>query len=236
MSKRVSSRLAKKKQKEMARQSFVFLALSIIIGLVFIIFVLPNAVRLFFEILDKETITGPTDTIPPQAPIVAVPPEATSSAKVSLEGYGEASSELFLVVNNQEQSKETISNEGQFKLTAKLQEGQNQVKLYSVDEAGNESATKSYQITMDTQKPEIKIGYPDDGANFELTEKRVVNIQGETEARVKVFIDEHLTYADNQGRFNYRYRLDEGENKIKIRAVDRAGNDNEFELTVGFRD
>lgn len=236
MPKRVSSRLAKKKQKEMARQSFVFLALAIIISLVFVVVVLPNAVKLFFDILDQETALGPIDTIPPQPPMIAAPPEATSSAKIKLSGYGEASLELYVVVNNQEQAKKTINDNGQFEITAKLEEGPNLVKFYSVDEAGNESATKGYQILMDIQKPEIKIGYPEDGANFELTEERIVNIQGETEARAKVFIDEHLVYADNQGRFNYRYRLDEGENKIMIRAIDRAGNDNEFELTIGFRD
>jgi len=234
--KRVTSRLAKKKKKELTKQSLVLILLSIVVILIFIFIVLPNAVQMLFNLLDKGTNLTPIDNIPPQPPTISAPPEATHSAKLSLTGFGEAESKVYLVVNNQEQDLTMVNDNGQFSVVVELIEGENTIKLYSVDAAGNESINKSYQIIKDTQKPNIKIGYPEDGASYELKEEQVVNIQGETEPRARVYINENLTYSNTQGLFNYRYRLDEGENKIKIRVVDLAGNEAEHELIVKYRD
>lgn len=235
MSKRVSSRLAKKKKKKLAKQSVVLLLLSILIGSIFIFFVLPTAVRFFFDFLDKETNLSEVDSIPPQPPVVAPPPNHTQDSKVTLEGFGEAEALVHLVVNNQKQDKVEIDDQGQFSITANLSEGENRIKIYSIDEAGNESVSKSYQVEKDTQPPEIKIGFPEEGANFELREDQVITVRGETEPLSKVSINETVIYADNQGLFSGRLRLSQGENVIKIQIEDPAGNQSEHELTVYYR-
>lgn len=236
MGKRVSSRLAKKKKKELTKQSLVLLVLSLLLGLLFIFFILPSAVRLFFEILDQETNLTQVSTIPPQPPILAAPPRYTKQSEIDLEGYGKPGAMLHLVVNNQKQDEVEIDEEGQFSVTAKLQEGENRVLLYSSDEAGNESIDKVYQINKDTKPPEIKIGFPDDGASFHLREDQIITIRGETKPQAKVYINDVLTYANSQGRFNYRFALKQGENKIEIIVEDQAGNQSEQELTVRYRD
>jgi len=234
--KRITSRLTKRKKKELTKQSLVLIMISLVAILVFIFVILPNAVQIFFNLLDKGTNLAQLDNIPPQPPTIFAPPEATPSAKLSLSGFGEAKSIVYVIVNNQKQDQTTVNDNGQFSTIIELTEGKNTIKLYSVDDAGNESVNKSYQIIKDTQKPNIKIGYPEDGTNFELKEEQVVNIQGETEPRAKVYINENLTYSNTQGLFSYRYRLDEGENKIKIKVVDLAGNEAEHELIIKYRD
>ncbi len=236
MSKRVTSRLAKKKKKELTKQSIVLILFSIILGSIFIFLILPNAVRFFFDFLDQETSLTPTDTIPPQPPIVAAPPRATAESKVKLEGYGESEAKVILKVNNQQQDKVTISNEGEFTVEAKLKEGDNQIQLYSVDDAGNESVTRSFEIVKDTENPPIKIESPEDGESFELKENQIITIQGETEPRSKVYINDHLIYSNSKGEFDYRLRLNQGKNDIQIRVVDIAGNSSEHELSVSYRD
>ena len=234
--KRITSRLDKRKKKELTKQSLVLVVLSLVAILVFVFVVLPNAVQMLFNLLDQGTNLAPIDNIPPQPPTISAPPEATPSAKLSLAGFGEAESKVYLIVNNQEQDLTQVNKDGQFSVVVELTEGENTIKLYSVDAAGNESINKSYQIVKDTQKPSIKIGYPEAGASFELKEEQTVNIQGETEPRAKVYINENLTYGNTQGLFSYRYRLEEGENKIKIKAIDLAGNEAEHELIVKYRD
>ncbi len=235
MSKRVSSRLAKKKKKKLAKQSVVLLLLSILIGSIFVFLILPTAVRFFFDFLDKETNLSEVDTIPPQPPVAVPPPNYTQESKITLEGYGEAEAQVHLVVNNQKQDKVEIDDQGQFSVTANLSEGENQLKIYSTDEAGNESVSKIYQVVKDTQPPEIKIGFPEDGASFELQEDQVITVRGETEPLSKVSINETVIYADSQGLFSGRLRLMRGENAVKIQIEDQAGNKSEHELTVYYR-
>ncbi len=236
MAKRVSSRLAKKKKKELTKQSLVLLLLSILLGSIFIFFILPSAVRLFFEILDEETNVNQVSTIPPQPPILASPPKHTKKSEIELDGYGKAGAKLHLVVNNQKQDEVEINEEGQFTVVAKLQEGENRVLLYSSDEAGNESTDKIYLINKDTKPPQIKIGFPEDGASFNLKEDQTITIRGETEPDAQVYINDVLTYANSQGQFNHRFALKQGENKIEIKVEDQAGNQSQHELTVKYRD
>jgi hypothetical protein len=236
MSKRVTSRLAKKKKKELTKQSIVLILFSVILGSIFIFLILPNAVRFFFDFLDQETNLTPTDNIPPQPPIVAAPPQATTEAKIKLNGYGEVQAQVILKVNNQQQDKATINDEGEFSIEANLKEGENQIQVYSVDDAGNESVVRSFQVIKDTQNPPIKIGNPQDGESFELKENQTITIQGETEPRSKVYINDHLVYANSKGEFDYRLRLNEGKNDIRIRVVDIAGNSSEHKLSVSYRD
>ncbi len=234
--KRVTSRLAKKEQKQMTQQTLLLTGLSLVILVLFILVIMPGAIRLFFNILDKGNVFEPADTIPPQMPVITAPVTATYSAQLKLTGYGEPDSQVIFLVNRKEQGKTTVNNQGEFKYNLKLKSGDNLVKTYSVDLAGNESAEQTYQILMDQERPEIEIKSPANEAHFELEKDRVVEITGQTEPRAKVYVNGRLSLADEDGHFQARYRLNEGENKLEIKARDVAGNEAQTELVLFYDD
>jgi bacillopeptidase F len=234
--KRISSRLAKKQKQQLTKQSLVLLALSIIIGGIFLIVVLPNAVRLFFEVLDKQTIIEQDSGLPPQTPLIESPPSYTNEAKLKLSGYASANSTVHLLLNSQKETSVEAGEEGMFEVEVALSDGENLISLYSTNEADLESQTVSYQVNLDTKEPEIKIGSPEPDQKFELKDNQTIQVVGETEPRAKVFIDSRMVVADADGLFSQRYHLSEGENKIEIRVIDQAGNEAETELTVFFRE
>lgn len=231
----VPSRLAKKEQKKLMTQTALTLSLVVVIILVFLFFVLPNIVRVAFNVLDADPIAKSEDTLPPQIPILEAPVEATFSSQIKLSGYGEAKSEIILVVNGNEVDKKIIADDGTFSLDVTLTDGENTITTFSKDEAQNESsASKKFIVILDTTVPTIEIESPQDGERITLRKNQITTIKGKTEPRAKVFIDSRLVLADQEGNFQGNYNLQEGDNKIIIRAIDLAGNQSESSLLVNF--
>ncbi|MDH5533857.1 MAG: hypothetical protein OEX81_05550 [Candidatus Pacebacteria bacterium] len=231
----VSSRLAKKQQKKLAQQTALIIFVTIVLILGFLFLVLPNIVRVAFNVLDGDVITNSSDNIPPQVPILNAPVEATHSASIKISGFGEAKSEVILVLNGEEVEKKTISDEGEFSFETSLTEGENTITTYAIDESQNESLTsRKYNIILDTESPTIEIETPEDGSSITLRKNQITSVKGITEPNAKVYIGGRLSFANSEGNFAGTYSLIEGENKISIRSVDKAGNQSELELTVNF--
>jgi uncharacterized protein YfaP (DUF2135 family) len=232
-----ASRLAKKEQEQIQKQTVKYIFFGIVILLVFIFLLVPNIIKIFFNMTDQETLFEEKDEVPPQVPILSAnPPEATYSATLNLKGYAEAGSKVVFVVNGQEIADIDVSEEGEFEHDLALDEGENEILLYGIDEAGNESLkTKSYFLTQDNEAPSITVESPEDGASIELKKNRQTEIVGSTEIGSKLYLNDRLVLVDSEGNFKTSYYLAEGENKLQFRAVDKAGNQSEKEITVKFQ-
>lgn len=236
MSQRISSRLAEKQEKQIVRQSTFMILAAIAIGVLFIFVILPFVIKLFFSLVDSSLNKQVVDDIPPQVPVLMAPVEATYSASLKLSGYGEAKSEAVFVLNSVEVAKIPIQDDGSFLYELELEAGDNLLSVYGIDAAGNESlSTKDYVITQDNTPPEIKNLNPEDGAKIELRKNQVINLKGETEPGSKVYVNGRLTYANTNGMFSTQFKLDEGDNEIEIKVIDKAGNTNIQKIKINFR-
>lgn len=230
----VTSRLAKREQSRIVKQTALFGGLAVVILLLFFFVLLPQVIK-FATGGDNGPIKT-DDTIPPQVPIVSSPVVATNSATLPLRGVGEPKSEVVVIVNSQELEHVTIGDDGEFSVDVPLSEGENAITLHGVDEAGNESLkSQTYQITLDTEKPSIVVEQPQPGQVIELRKNQLTEIKGTTEAKAQVYINDRLTYANAAGAFSMTYQLQEGENKLLIKVIDAAGNQEQTELVVTFR-
>lgn len=230
------SRLTKHQQRKLVKQTFLIALAAIIILVSFVVFIVPGLVQLAGNALNESGVTENQDQVPPQTPILSAPPAATNSAKLSINGFGEAGAEAVLILDLEEVGRTEINEEGQFEFDLPLNEGENELVVYSIDQAENESRqTRNYLITLDTEAPSIELEQPQDGESFELRKNQLIEIKGKTEPNSRVFINERLVYANDEGSFSTRFQLSEGENKIKFRVIDQAGNVSEKEMTVNFR-
>ncbi|MGD9129089.1 MAG: hypothetical protein PVJ09_01175 [Candidatus Woesebacteria bacterium] len=232
----VSSRLAKKEQKKLTQQTLIFAVLSLAILIIFLLVVMPAVIKLFFKIIDKGNNIDLGDQIPPQVPVIEAPVSATYSASIDLSGYAEADSEVVFVLNNQELDHVQVNEEGNFDYRLNLKSGDNELLLYGIDAAGNESVkTRTYNILMDNEEPKIELENPQDGAQIELKKNQLVEIKGKTESKAKVYINGRVVYAKSDGSFKTTYQLKEGENKLEIEAIDQASNKSKVVITVFFK-
>lgn len=234
---RGSSRLVKKEEKKVSKQALKLIFFGTVILLLFIFVVMPNLIKLFFSILDKESPLDQSDTVPPQTPILsAVPPEATFSATLNLTGYAEAESKVILVLNNNIDSEVVVDNDGQFNYELALVEGDNELALYGIDGAGNESLkTRSYRIVRDDEAPVLEVTEPTEGQKIELKKNRTLTVKGKTETGIKLTLNGRLLSINDDGDFTGSYYLNEGKNELKFLAVDQAGNQTEQIISVEFK-
>jgi hypothetical protein len=233
-----SSRLAKKEKNKIQKQTFYFLFFGIVILLLFVFLIMPGLIRLFFAFIDKDS-AGNTDqdTVPPQVPVLASNPvEATFSANLNLKGFAEPKSKVIFLLNAAKSAEVEVSDEGQFEHELELADGENELSIFGVDEAGNESLkTRSYLITRDAEAPILEIEEPQDGAVIELKKNRTTTIKGKTEANAKVLINGRMVLADMEGNFSSNYYLGEGKNTLEFEAIDKATNKTQKKIEVEFK-
>ncbi|HYD35590.1 MAG TPA: Ig-like domain-containing protein [Vitreimonas sp.] len=234
----VSSRLTKHEQKRMLRQTLLIASGAVILFVVFLFVIVPGLIRFMTSFFgDTKQITS-DDTIPPQIPIISAPVPATSSATLAVSGYGEAGSELVVLVNEAEDSREKVRDDGSFNFIIDLTEGDNKLALYAVDAAGNESSTsKTYTVSFDPEPPKLEVSEPTNGQTYETRKNQVISIKGSTDENggVRILINGRIVNPASDGNFSTTYQLQEGENTLLIQAKDRADNTTETELKVTFK-
>lgn len=231
------SRISRKQQQKIVRQTALIIAITISLLATFIFFIIPQFIRLADGFLNGSgSLIEEQDQVPPQTPVLAAPVAATNSASLPITGFGEAGSKVVLVVNGERLEDANINDRGEFKFTVPLTEGENELAVFGIDEAENESVqTREYRVLLDTQAPQIELESPRDGDNIELRKNQITTIKGTTESKAKVFINDRLVYAKSDGSFSMSFKLEEGENKLKFRVEDRSGNVSEKEIAVNFR-
>jgi len=229
--------LIKKEEKKMRQQTLLYIFFGLVLMALFIFLIVPNLIRLFFAILGDDTQLDIGDDVPPQVPILATaPPEATFSAKLNLAGFAEPESTVIFVLNGVELNQTEVNEEGEFEEDLALESGDNELTLYGLDQAGNESLqSKSYQVVLDQEAPGLEVIKPEADSLIELKKNRNTAIEGVTEPLAKVYLNERLILADSEGNFSSTYYLDEGDNELKFVAIDQAGNQTELEIKVEFR-
>lgn len=232
-----SSRLVKKEKSQVEKQTFTYLFFGIVILLLFIFLIVPNLIKLFFAIIDKDSPFVEKDTVPPQVPILSVNPvEATYSATLNLNGFAEPKSKVVFLVDSAKSAEIQVTEDGQFEHELALAEGQNELSIFGIDEAGNESLkTKTYLITRDSEAPILEIEEPKDGSVIELKKNRTTTIKGKTEPGAKILMNDRMLLADKDGNFSTNYYLGEGKNELKFIVTDKATNQTERTIEVEFR-
>jgi hypothetical protein len=236
MSKSYSYR-SRAEDKKIARRTVIYFTLTLVsIALIFF-FGIPTVAKFasFLSGINKSNkVTDATDTIPPAPPHFNTLPEATNKSTLEINGNSEPGSTVKISLNN-DNSEVVAGSEGNFILNVKLDDGENTLFAYAVDQAGNESQkTATYRIILDKQNPEIEITKPQDGASFSGSKQRQITIEGKTEVGASISINDRFVLVEDDGSFTFYTTLTEGNNNFDIKSKDAAGNESEKSLTVNF--
>lgn len=230
-----SKKTNKKKQNNPIFQAIGMILVALGLAWAFFVYVIPASIEFAFDLLGTETSFTPSDTIPPQVPILSAPPEAVSESSLSLEGFGEPESLVILVVNNQALPEQQIATDGTFTYQLELQAGENTIAAYSRDQAGNESnLSREFTTSFDNQAPELEITEPTDGQTIQTLRNQTISVTGITEPDATVYLNGRRTKANQDGEFKLSFQLNEGSNELVFKAEDAAGNSMEKTITVNF--
>lgn len=186
-----------------------------------------------------ERFRGPTnvfvgDTTPPPPPNFNAIPEYTNDSSLSISGRSEPGATVYLTINESTEDV-LVNNEGEFKLTIELEAGENTIKGYTEDTAGNQSHTSdTYTVNLDTKPPDIEVTEPTEGQEFFGEQQKQLTIRGLTEEGSEMTINGRFVRVDSEGNFEHKLEMSEGEYNLNIKSTDRAGNLSEINIGVKF--
>jgi len=231
----VPSRRVRKEKQKALRQTVALLGFAVVTLLVFVFIIVPAFINGFNAFLDNSNPFEPTDSIPPQVPILSAPVEATFSAQIAVSSFGEPESSLIFVLNGEKLTELTISEDGTFQSELDLLEGENTIAAYSVDAAGNESElTKTFTTIQDATEPMLDVSGIEDGMVVETRKNQSFEVTGTTDPGSKVYVNGRIVFPNSEGAFKQTVLLAEGENVLSIEAIDKAGNKTSTEKKVTY--
>ncbi len=228
---RVSSRLIKKERSKLLKQTIWFVGGGLVLVIGFIFFILPNFIRLVNGVLD-------TNPIPEENAVIIQPPElvapvtATYSAQLTVKGVGTFGMKSVLVVNGTQGSEITPEADGSFSSPIELSEGENSITAFTKDDTGHESKIgRSYTVILDTQAPPLEVTEPQDNQEYE-SKQSTITVAGKSEPNTKIYVNDRFFLPRADGSFSTTFSINQGDNPLKIKAVDQAGNQVEVSRTV----
>lgn len=218
----------KEKRKIISQIVALSVAILLLIAL-FLVIIFPELVH-YTGVKNSENYVPETKQVKPQTPTFNAPTPNTKESQLTINGFGPAESQVQFIFNGEELAEYLLKTglNGEFSLTVSLNEGENSLQAYAIDDNGLESdLTKEYQINFDQTAPTLAIDNLRDGQEIVGKEKKNLMIKGITEAKAAVVVNAQQTRADDEGNFSLEYTLSEGDNQLEITASDAAGNQSE---------
>lgn len=234
-----NSRLSRIEEKRTKKQLFIVLVgIIAILALVFTLGIplIVGMSVLLGNLRGSQSNSAGSDTTAPVPPVLSTPTQATNSAELLIEGYGESGSTLKIFMNEDEIKKILIGNDGTFTFTdIPLEKGDNRIYATVTDEAGNESIhSQELKIAYKKDGPKLEIQEPQENQEFGKNQQEI-QIKGKTDTGSTVTINDRFVSVNDEGNFEYKLKLSDGENIVSIVARDSAGNETKIELKVTYQ-
>lgn len=224
--------LRKDHERKMVLRIVFFVLLMLVMLILLARYAIPGFVsiaNIWLQVKESDqTATPQTQLIPLSPPSLDRPSrEVTKENKLGFKGSTEAGSKVFLMVNEQPAGDAISSSDGSFEFNdVELKEGDNLIYVYREDDKGNKSdPSRSTTVVLDTQAPTIKVEKPFSGESFKGQSQRTIDVNGSSSGADYVYVNESRVILNDEGTFSQRVRLETGENAIKVKAIDEAGNE-----------
>lgn len=215
------------------RQSVVLVVFSIIILVLFIVYGFPAMLNISGEVatkFSKKSKNEISQTLTPSVPRFSQDFEATKSAEIKITGVADARVTVEVWQNEQSLGTTIAKDDGRFSMEVDLVRGNNVFVAQATSETGQKSSkSQAYSVSYLSKGPKLEITTPKDGDNFN---QATVIVSGTTDPGASVAVNDHLAFVSNTGDYSYNLNLTNGENKIKVVATDKAGNQTAKELTL----
>lgn len=236
----MKSRLSKKIENQ-SKKNLILTILGIIVVIGFLLkFGMPLLTNATMFVINAKNGNNPEQAkvetvsfVPP--PLLDTTFTATNSSKINISGNAQTNQKINLYVNNELIDTQQAKDDGRFSFTnIKINNGVNTIKTKAVTKSNKQSEFSNIlTITFKNTPPTLSLDSPSDGQSFSKDDK-YANVSGKTDPGVKVTVNDSWAIVDTNGKFSYNFPLQNGENKIKIQAVDEAGNKTEMERKVNY--
>jgi hypothetical protein len=172
-------------------------------------------------------------TVPTLNPLA----QATNSAQIIITGQSTKGYQVLLYVNNNNVDQVNADNNGNFVFKETLTSGDNQISAKAETNNKQSAFSDTIDVVYKNSPPTLDISSPNDGQSFNknlVNTNNTIDVTGKTDQGVSVTVNGFWAVVDDSGNFSYILPLQNGDNQLKIIAIDQAGNKVEKDLKVNF--
>ena len=230
------SRLERKKEEQITKKTIFLGFLTVLVVGLIIVFGLPFLINfsIFLGNTKNKKETTSENVLPPMAPRLIIPFEATSSSKIKINGFAESGSVIELLKNEESVSKADVNESGDFSFeNVELSEGENSFSAVVIkDKNGSSENSSPIIVIFDNTQPELIIINPKednlkvDSADFDII--------GKSEKGVSVSVNGRVAVVDNDGNFKIKMQLNAGKNDIEVVVKDPALNETRKKVSITY--
>lgn len=235
MAKKRYSRLSRRLESQ-SRNNLILSVLGIAVVLILLMkFGIPLLVNfsLFLSGQKKDESSKVTSSMYLSPPVLDQTANATNSAEFIITGTGIDNGKIDLYVNDSLSNKKVAEDNGSFSFKVTLQTGDNKIKAKVTKDDKESDFSNELEITYRNSPPGLSIDSPTDGQKFEK-DQNTAQVLGKTDSNVRITVNGFWAVIDENNNFSYNLPLQNGDNTIKIEAVDHAGNKTEKEIKVTY--
>ena len=230
------SRLVRKSDETVTKKTVFMGFLTILFAVFIIIFGLPLLIKfsVFLGDIKKNSDNTKNKTLPPLAPRLVIPFEATNSAFIGINGFAESKVEVELFKNEVSIGKTEVTENGDFVFEKiSLDEGENSFSaIASSEKTGIGSGSNPIKVLYDKQSPVLTLTNPSESS---LTvDYADFDIIGESEKDVSISVNGRLAVVDENGNFKLKIQLNMGKNDVEVIAHDSAGNETKTIVAITY--
>jgi bacillopeptidase F len=229
------SRLERKTNEQVTKKTVIFGFLTIAIAVVLLVFGLPFLIKFSVFLGESKKSSNSTNKVlPPLAPRLVIPFEATNSATIDVSGFAEAKVTVELLKNEMSIGKTAVTENGDFTFgKISLDEGNNNFSaIASTENNGNSEGSTPINIVYDKTPPNLNLTNPSE--NSLSVDYADIDITGTTDKGSSVLINGRMAMVDDNGNFKLRWQLNTGKNDLEVIAKDVAGNQTKKSISVTF--
>ncbi len=231
----------KRRLETQSKRSLILTVFGIIVIICGLLIWGPNAVIQFSLLLSKANTNSDSqktsDTMLYIAPPVLDPlPKATNSATIVVSGQisGQKEGKIRLYVNDNLADVADIKKSSFSFKDVTLKEGKNELKAQVVLEKQKSNFSNIEQISYLKEPPELTVDEPSEGDRYSGNNSRTIVVRGKTAEGASVRVNDFIAVTKTNGSFSYTLALKDGDNTIKVVAIDEAGNKTEKEIKVNY--
>ncbi|MFA5828133.1 MAG: hypothetical protein WC841_02045 [Candidatus Shapirobacteria bacterium] len=233
----VRSRLERKEEEQITKKTVLLGFITVVLFVLTITFGLPLLVKFSVFLGDLKNKDAGVDTekvIPPLAPRIIMPYEATNSSTIAISGLGEIGTVVELLKNDVSIGKVDMTDKGDFVFDdVALENGENSFSAVAMSEKGGSSEmSKMVTVVYDNQPAEIVMMNPsEDVLTVDYSDFDIV---GKAEKDASVLVNNRVAMVDDEGKFKLKFQLAAGKNEIEIVARDLAGNETKKKINITY--
>lgn len=231
------SRLKKKTDEEITKKTVFLGLLTIVVFGLMIVFGLPFLIKfsiMLGEARSKKDSQVTEKVLPPMAPRLILPFEATNSGQISVTGLAEKNITVELLKNETSIGKTVTNDAGEFSFDdIQLDQGESRFAAIAIsDKSGSSESSKEITVTFDDSVPNLTMINPSetslsvDSADFDII--------GQSEKGVSVTVNGQVAMVDDSGKFKLKLQLNTGKNNVEVIVRDLAGNETKKTISITY--